>query len=112
MPDRWIWSLDPDGEYTVWGVYRLLTGDNSHHVVEVPDSVWQQHVPLKVSVFVWRMLRNRLPTKENLCIRGIVFRDAQLCVGGCGQRQSVTHLFFGLSVVWFVMASSSPLTVF
>jgi len=42
MLDRWIWSLDPDGGYTMRDVYRLLTSDSSHHVV-----------------FVWRLLRNR-----------------------------------------------------
>jgi len=106
-------SLDPDGGYTVRGVYRLLISDGSHHAMELLDLVWQQHVHLKALMFVWQMLRNRLPTKENLCRRGIVFQDAQLCVGGCGQRQYVTHFFFfGLSVVWFVMASSLSLNVF
>ena len=82
---RWIWSLDLDGGYRMQGVCRLLASDNSHHAVEVLDSIWQ-HVPLKVSVFIWRLLRNRLLTKENLCRQGVVSQDAKLCVGGCGQR--------------------------
>ncbi|KAK2359509.1 homeobox-leucine zipper protein ATHB-15 [Trifolium repens] len=34
--------------------------------------VWHPHVPLKVSIFVWPLLRDRLPTKANLVTRGIL----------------------------------------
>lgn len=48
---------------------------------------------MKVSLFVWRLLRNRLPTKNNLCKRGILHQDAQFYVVGCGQQESAKHLF-------------------
>ncbi|PNX57544.1 cysteine-rich receptor-like protein kinase, partial [Trifolium pratense] len=28
--------------------------------------IWHPQVPLKVSVFAWRLLRDRLPTKSNI----------------------------------------------
>ncbi|GAU18664.1 hypothetical protein TSUD_124970 [Trifolium subterraneum] len=32
----------------------------------VADLIWHKHVPLKVSIVAWRLLRDRLPTKDNL----------------------------------------------
>lgn len=55
--------------------------------------IWHRHVPLKVSILAWRLLRNRLPTKANLLARGIVDSDAQLCVSGCGAVETAQHLF-------------------
>jgi len=34
-----------------------------------------------------------LPSKTNLFCRGIITSEAQLCVFGCGQQESETHLF-------------------
>jgi hypothetical protein len=35
---------------------------------------------LKVSIFAWRLLRNRLPTKANLVTQGIISPDLHYCV--------------------------------
>ena len=51
------------------------------------------HIPLKVSVFVWRLLRNRLPTKDNLLRRHIIHANDLACVTGCGASETATHLF-------------------
>jgi len=60
-----------------------------------------------------RLLRDRLPTKSNLAICGIISGDAQLCVAGCGHDEDAQHLFLthmsifgihladGASVDWF-----------
>jgi hypothetical protein len=37
-----------------------------YHLDTVLDRVWHKHVPLKVSICVWRLSRNILPTKDNL----------------------------------------------
>jgi hypothetical protein len=46
-----------------------------------------------VSVLAWRLLRNRLPTRDNLVRRHIIAPDAQLCVTSCGGVETVHHLF-------------------
>jgi hypothetical protein len=46
------------------------------------DVVWHKNAPLKVSICVWRLLRNRWPTKDNLRRRGVISLDSQLCVSG------------------------------
>ncbi|PNX86053.1 glutamate-gated kainate-type ion channel receptor subunit GluR16 [Trifolium pratense] len=53
-------------------------------------------VPLKVSVLTWRLLRNQLPTKDNLVQRNIISHDSQFCVTGC--LETAQHLFLSCTV--------------
>jgi hypothetical protein len=55
--------------------------------------VWHKHVPLKVSIFAWRLLQNRLPTRMNLVRRGILFENAARCLLGCDANETCQHLF-------------------
>jgi len=82
--------------------------------------LWRKDIPLKVSVFAWRIFHNRLPTKENLFRRGIFQHDAQMCVTGCGLVESYVHLFLHFNVFgqvwqlvrhWFGVSSVDPATV-
>jgi hypothetical protein len=91
--DRWLWQPDPEAAYTVRGAYQLLTSQVLTHVDAAAKLIWHPQVPLKVSVFAWRLLRDRLPTKANLVTRGILPTTAQLCVSGCDEVETVHHLF-------------------
>ena len=88
--DKWRWNLDPINGYTVKGTYRYLTMPATSLETGLFDAAWLNYVPLKVSMFVWRLLRNRLPTKDNL-LRRRVLHHATLLVD-CGT------LFFSGSV--------------
>jgi hypothetical protein len=93
----WRWQPDPDISYSVRGAYQLLTTQDSVTTGEVDDLVWHKQVPLKVSIFAWRLLRDRLPTKSNLVARGIISPEAHFCVSGCGGLESAQHLFLSCS---------------
>jgi len=59
---------------TVRGAYHTLAdGMPLHHDASVlyEDLLWRKDVPLKISIFAWRLFRNRLPTKVNLFRRGL-----------------------------------------
>jgi hypothetical protein len=83
-PDVWLWQTNVGDGYTVRGVYQMLMGQEMHVHDDFSDAVWHKSVPLMVSICVWRLLRNRWPTKDNLRHRGIISLDSQLCVTGCG----------------------------
>jgi hypothetical protein len=94
--DVWTWIPDPSHGYTVRGAYRTLTdGTPTNLGVSVlsDDIFWRKDVPLKVSIFAWRLFRNRLPTKGNLFRRGIIHHDDQMCVGGC-EVQELLIIYF------------------
>jgi len=63
---------------------------HNHNVVS--DAPWHKSAPLKVSICVWLLFRNRWPTKENLVRRGVISHDSQLCVTSCGQNETIDYL--------------------
>ena len=67
------------------------------------DDVWHKYVPLKVSPFAWRLLRNRLPTKDNLVSRRVLQHDDDKCIRGCNAEETACHLFLSCAIfghVW------------
>jgi hypothetical protein len=102
VSDTWRWQLDPVHGYTVREAYRLLT-TNDQVDISMVDDVWHRFIPTKVSLFVWCLLLNRLPTKDNLLRRRIVQVDDTVCAYGCGEPESASHLFLECHVpntVW------------
>ena len=89
--DMWSWVLDPLNGYSVRGTYQYLMTSVDHADRVVVDMVWLKQVPLKVSVSVWRLLRNRLPTKDNLLRRRVLHHDDTICVGGCDSQETAVH---------------------
>jgi len=49
-------------------------------------------------MLVWRLLRNRLLTKDNLVHRGVLLSTNAACVGGCVDSECATHLFLHCNV--------------
>ena len=98
VSDKWRWLLDPVNGYSVKVFYCYIT--TTCHISDRSrvDHVWHKHIPLKVSVLVWRLLRNRLPTKANLVHRGVLLSTDAACVGGCDHIESTTHLFLHCNV--------------
>jgi len=74
--------LDHSAGYTVSSAYQFLTSQDIPQVEGVVALVWHNNVPLKVSIFAWRLLRNRLPTRQNLVHRGILSDTAASCLLG------------------------------
>lgn len=67
------------------------------------DLVWHHQVPLKISIFAWRLIRDRLPTRANLAARGILQLDTAWCGAGCGMIETADHLFLScpfFAVLW------------
>ncbi|GAU44068.1 hypothetical protein TSUD_368800 [Trifolium subterraneum] len=96
--DKWVWRHDPGGGYTVRGAYTLLTCPDIAVVDVLTDLIWHKQVPIKVFILPWWLIRNRLPTKDNLVRRHIITPDSQLCVTGCGEVETAQHLFLCCSI--------------
>lgn len=80
VSDRQQWHLDTVKGYIVCGAYQLLIIANLHVQSLIFYVIWLKKAPLKVQLFIWRLLRNRIFTKANLFQRGIIHQDAQLYV--------------------------------
>lgn len=91
--DSWIWLLDPSRGLTVREAYRFLTDNGNVVDRTLVEDVWHKSIPSKVSVFVWRLFRNRLPTRDNLVHRRVLLIADSVCVSGCGAYETANHLF-------------------
>ena len=98
VSDSWEWFLDTTKGYSVRGAYDLLTNGEDSQMGLPFELVLHPQVPLKVSVFVWWLIRDRLPTKANLAIRGVIPVDYIFCVSGCCHVETVEHLFLSCSM--------------
>ena len=76
--DRWIWPSHASNTYNVTSAYNHLLTPNSKILAATHSTeIWNKEVPLKISLFVWRLLGNRLPTTDNLIKRHILLPNAQ-----------------------------------
>jgi hypothetical protein len=98
--DHWNWVLEGNGSFTVKSVYLMLGAVfNSDSVfnddqLRVLNNIWRSPTPSKVIAFVWKLLRNRIPTKVNLMNRGIGVDSGNLrCVHCQGRDEDTAHLF-------------------
>jgi hypothetical protein len=93
VSDKWVWTPDPVRGYTVRGAYDLLTIGVTPSMDTPLELVWHHQVPLKVSIFAWRLIQDRLPMKANLEMRGVIPLSTAYCVSRCGHVETAEHLF-------------------
>jgi len=79
----------------LFGSYQFLTSSDKPVGRGAIHNVWHKSVPSKVSMFAWRLVRERISTKNNLARRCVLQPNDNLCVGGCGNIETADHLFIG-----------------
>nr|KYP42867.1 hypothetical protein KK1_035714 [Cajanus cajan] len=64
--DKWSWIGAPERVYTVSSAYKILRNDIIFASNVIFQWIWTSIAPTKVSSFAWRVILNRIPTKDNL----------------------------------------------
>ncbi|GLT52165.1 hypothetical protein SLA2020_255190 [Shorea laevis] len=103
--DTWMWKHSREGKYSVQTAYKYLSQQHTAGSGQKYDLVWNKNVPLKVTAFAWKLLQNRIPTKDNLMKRGMNGQGNDKCVLCDLEAESVEHLFFKCNVSWSIWAS-------
>ncbi|GJR98826.1 RNA-directed DNA polymerase, eukaryota, reverse transcriptase zinc-binding domain protein [Tanacetum coccineum] len=88
--DSWIWMLDSSG-FSVASVRYLVdykTLDTAPNATR-----WIRHIPIKVNIFIWRLMLNKLPSRVNLDRRGIDVNSI-LCPICQMDIEMINHKFF------------------
>ena len=62
------------------------------------EELWKLKIPSKTSVFAWRLISDRLPTKLNLRRRHVEI-NYMLCLFCRNKEEDATHLFFHCSKI-------------
>jgi hypothetical protein len=109
--DSWRWSLESDGCFSVKSAFSSLTKELvigpilSSFELKVFSSIWESPAPSKVVAFSWQLLYDRIPTRDNLLLRGVLpSQSGDLCVWCDDLRESPIHLFLHCkvaSLVWY-----------
>nr|GEU53226.1 RNA-directed DNA polymerase, eukaryota, reverse transcriptase zinc-binding domain protein [Tanacetum cinerariifolium] len=91
MRDRWVWSLEGSGEFTVASVRRLI---DDRMLPEISSKTrWIKAVPIKVYVHAWKVRLDCLSTRLNISRRGMNI-ESIICPM-CGKAsESNRHIFF------------------
>ena len=89
------WRLDPSGSYSVSSMYRQLSqGANVAHCKDI----WVARVLLKIRIFSWQLVLDRLPSNLQLATRhGPSNGNCALC----GQPEDASYILFTCSMAKF-----------
>nr|GEX02711.1 RNA-directed DNA polymerase, eukaryota, reverse transcriptase zinc-binding domain protein [Tanacetum cinerariifolium] len=70
LSDRWVWSLESSGEFTVASVRKVIDEKRLSNVNIMTR--WIKCVPIKVNVLAWKIKIDALPTRLNISRRALV----------------------------------------
>lgn len=125
--DRWSWSPQKSGKFTVKSAYNLALDnsrdqplhplDFSQHATKMWKKLWALKIPNRIHHFLWRCCSNSLPFADTLARRGVTVDDScPFCDSG---NSCALHLFFGCEFardIWVrsglwsgILGASSPL---
>ncbi|GJY81186.1 RNA-directed DNA polymerase, eukaryota, reverse transcriptase zinc-binding domain protein [Tanacetum coccineum] len=98
--DTCTWSLADDGIFSVRSSRHLI--DSKLLPFIFPSTSWDNILPRKVNIFLWRLTLDRLPQRLNLSSRGIDILTIS-CSSCNGNVESADHIFFACDLakdVW------------
>nr|GEX61119.1 RNA-directed DNA polymerase, eukaryota, reverse transcriptase zinc-binding domain protein [Tanacetum cinerariifolium] len=91
MNDRWAWSLEGSGEFSVSSVRKVI--DATLLPKGTTKTRWIKAVPIKINVHAWKFKHDCLPTRVNISRRGMKI-ESMLCTMCDNVVESSRHLFF------------------
>nr|GEW66114.1 RNA-directed DNA polymerase, eukaryota [Tanacetum cinerariifolium] len=91
MRDRWIWSFEASGDFSVTSARRLI----DDYLLPKGDvqTRWVKAVPIKINVFAWRVRLDKLPTRSNPSLRGVEISSI-MCPLCNSSVESASHVFY------------------
>ncbi|CAJ2678610.1 unnamed protein product [Trifolium pratense] len=107
--DRWRWIPGDAGLFSVKSCYnflvQLVSAENLNpSLLEAVKKLWKNDVPSKVNVFGWRLLLEKLPTRDALASKGIITNPHETCCVFCFRHvEDCCHIFYHCKfsqVVW------------
>ncbi|GJT90843.1 RNA-directed DNA polymerase, eukaryota, reverse transcriptase zinc-binding domain protein [Tanacetum coccineum] len=89
MMDRWVWTLEGSGEFSVASIRRLI---DKRILPEVSTKTrWITGVPIKVNIHAWKVKLDCLPTRLNIDEVKLLILFYVLCEKAV---ESSNHTFF------------------
>jgi len=95
--DTWSWKEIVEGAYTKRSTYMKLMGSYEGESNKVFTELWSIRVIPKAQLFGWRLLLDKLPTKDKLSVKGVQLQHS-LCELCLDCEESASHLFFSCTM--------------
>lgn len=98
--DSWAWLLDSSSSFSVKSAYSYLiqlqlVTPSDNRLGQAFEALWRCSLQSKILVFAWKLLWQRLPTRDALSRRGILSSPHESCCVFCFRMdESISHLFF------------------
>ncbi|MCH87455.1 ribonuclease H, partial [Trifolium medium] len=112
--DGWIWTPDRVEGFSVKSLYVYLDSLLSPQIQRTSlenfafNYIWKSGVPSKVCALVWQLFLDRLPTRDNLCRRGVIIRSEDAFCPLCTREvESSRHLFLHCKYaadIWYAVS--------
>jgi hypothetical protein len=103
--DRWKGTPHATGLFSVNSAYvcllnKFVTDALDHNMVLALNKLWITNAPSKASIFGWRLLLDKFPTKVALINEGIITRNLEMCCVYCLKEvEDIQHVFFKCDVI-------------
>jgi len=88
--DELLWKHSESGDLQLKEAYCFK--NQQYQELQWAKIIWNSDIPPSKSLFVWRLMHEKVPTDENLIIRGC--NIPSMCSLGCANTENSMHLFF------------------
>ncbi|XP_057444812.1 uncharacterized protein LOC130737058 [Lotus japonicus] len=115
--DKWRWSLNHEGIYTVNSTYSFLQVCDEGEADRALKLIWAALVPSNVKVFAWRLMLDRLQSRQQLLRRGVLHAHDDVSCDFCHvEVETTAHLmsscpllrgFWDVCSAWLVIPNVS-----
>ncbi|PNX92795.1 ribonuclease H, partial [Trifolium pratense] len=97
--DNWRWIPEVSGQFSVRSTYQFLQQgtmmeDFCPNTIAALKKLWKNDLPSKVSIFGWRLLLDKLPTRAALQRKRIISNPHDLCFRS---MEDASHIFLSCS---------------
>ncbi|XP_058770393.1 uncharacterized protein LOC131644024 [Vicia villosa] len=93
--DQYIWTPAADGILSLKEAFKFKSG--TYSAVGWGKLIWNAFIPASNSLLFWRLLHNKVPTDDNLMMRGIQLPS--ICNLCSATSKTAEHLFFSCPFV-------------
>lgn len=83
------WALEKSGQFTTKSVYRMIAhrGVSNYRM----RKTWECKLPLKLKIFLWLIMQDRLQT--GITLRRRRWKGSHKCII-CNSPETIDHIFF------------------
>ena len=94
VKDSWVWGATSNGIFSSKSAYLCIKAEQPSEDYQLGFcQLWGTKIPPRALIFAWRLLWDRLPTKENLSKRQVDLANDS-CPFCQNHPESSSHLFF------------------